>query len=84
MINMIISYEADKEYTFQRYKNADSTKEFGRNIDRINDIFKENDNKIKDIELKLNNLKVKVLEAAGEIPPWWKENEVYLPRIKKQ
>lgn len=84
LINTVISSEADKRYTFDELKNVTTQREFSRYMNKMEINFKENDTKISDAEFKLSELKIKVLEASGTIPAWWKENEDYCEKKRSE
>jgi hypothetical protein len=42
----------------------------------------DNESKLKDLEFKKNDLKLKIIETNGSVPAWWDENEGYYQRMR--
>ena len=42
----------------------------------------ENEAKLKDLDFKKNDLKLKIIEVNGKVPDWWDENEGYYKRMR--
>jgi len=45
---------------------------------------KENEDRLRDLEIKKGDLKLKVVETTGGVPIWWEENEAYYLRERKR
>lgn len=65
-----------------QYRYQQESKRLTENFDALRNRRQDNENRLKDLEIRKGDLKLKMMEVNGGIPAWWDENEAYYLRMR--